>query len=247
METLIVGDVHLKAAEVLSWAGGVLGERPGIGRVVFVGDVCDDWGATAGDLSRGVGEFASWVRARRAEGLAVDVLFGNHDFQYLLSEPGPGTQMSMVPFVRETLFPLGLCAAVSVAGVLVTHAGVTRAWAEEHLGSPRRARDAAERLCAMLEEGPSRSLRALSSCGPGRGGRGVPGPLWADRAELLRDPLPGVPQAVGHTPVATAHAEEAAGGEAIWFCDTFSFDSRRRALGDGTMLVVGEDGSAESA
>lgn len=241
MKTLVVGDVHLKAQSILPEVDEVLEGDEAIRRVVFVGDICDEWDATEDRLMRGLEEFVDWVEERRADGLRVDVLFGNHDFQYFLGKQGPGTQIELVPFVRETLLPLGLEIATLVDGFLVTHAGVTQAWCDEYLDAPEGAEEVAEQLNALLEEGTLYSLRNLFTCGPDRGGFDLPGPLWADKWELQEDPLEGVRQIVGHTPVATACRGEMPGiddAPEIWFCDTFSLFSDMRPIGDGSMLLV---------
>ena len=44
MKTLVVGDLHLKQQFVLPRIDGMLAGDAEIGRVVFLGDACDDWG-----------------------------------------------------------------------------------------------------------------------------------------------------------------------------------------------------------
>ena len=246
METLVAGDVHLKSDEVLSAVDNTLGCRPSIGRVVFAGDICDEWGASPEALRDGICAFVRWVETRRDQGVLVDIVFGNHDFQYLLGEQGPGTQMAMVPFVRETLFPLGLRMAHVVDGFLVTHAGLTATWADEYLGQPATAGEAARQLNDMLDEGSLRTLYKLCACGRARGGREVPGPLWADRRELMNDPYPAFNQIVGHSPLrrvirerVTAKGRDGSKSPVtLWFCDTFSRYSNGLPIGDGSLLLM---------
>lgn len=246
METLIVGDVHLKADGVLPSIDGMLAERPSIKRVVFTGDICDDWNATPQTMREATCAFVRWVEKRRDQGTTVDIVFGNHDFQYLLGEQGPGTHMTLVPFVREMLFPLGLRMAHVVDGFLVTHAGLTATWASEYLGQPATADEAAKQLNDMLDEGSLRTLYKLHACGQGRGGYEVPGPLWADRQELLRDPYPAFNQIVGHSPlhritrdrVLAKKDDGSKSPVVLWFCDTFSRFPNGRPIGDGAMLLM---------
>lgn len=242
-KTLVIGDIHLKAAKVLKRADEVLAERPGITRVVVTGDICDEWHASNGQMMNGVEEFVEWVEGQRAEGLQVDVVFGNHDFQYLLGKPGPGTQMSLIGFVRTTLFPLGLKAACEANGFLISHAGLTQTFADEHLDAPADAQEAAEQLNVLLDEGTLDTWHALFSRGIGRGGWSIPGPLWADKWELEEDPADGIPQIVGHTPVPTVCQADRPGLEGaapLWFVDTFSLRSDGVPIGDGTMLLLDE-------
>lgn len=244
-KTLVVGDIHLKAFDILAKVDGVLSEDENIDRVVFLGDICDEWRADDSQMVREIEEFADWVEDRRADGLRVDVLFGNHDFQYLLDERGPGTHMGLVQFVGATLFQLDPQVACEVDGFLLTHAGLTQWFADEHLSEPFDAVDAAEQLNNILAEGSRLALKVISSRGVERGGDEAPGPLWADKCELEEDPIDAIPQIVGHTPVAAACRGEVPGigddAAELWFCDTFSLRSDMVPIGDGSLLLV-EDG-----
>ena len=82
MTVLFVGDVHLKSARVLPAVDRAVAVTGAVG-VVFLGDVCDDWDVTAREAVAAVRMFADWVAARRAAGLDVTVLAGNHDLPYL--------------------------------------------------------------------------------------------------------------------------------------------------------------------
>lgn len=248
--TLIVGDTHLKHELILPRVDAAR-ERVGAERVVFVGDYCDEWGSTGRQLLAALELFGGWVEDARAAGVRVDVLLGNHDFQYLLGEEGPGTHVLIMDEVAAQLRSLGATIAETVDGFLLTHAGLATEWACRHLEAPGDAEEAKSQLNALFERGTAHDLRALSSCGAGRGGWDVPSPLWADRSELWEDAYPGIDQIVGHTPVAACERmppasawARAGGGEELWLCDTFSLTSRMRPIGDGGMLLV-EDGQVE--
>ncbi len=88
MTVLFVGDIHLKSARVLPAVDRAVA-MTGADGVVFLGDVCDDWGATAREAVAAVRMFADWVQARRAAGLDVTVLAGNHDLPYLARPRSP--------------------------------------------------------------------------------------------------------------------------------------------------------------
>lgn len=243
-KTLIVGDIHLKATSVLLKVDAVLKRDPAITRIVITGDVCDEWGADDILLIDELAELEDWVEDKRASGIQVDVLLGNHDFQYLLGVAGPGTQMDMVGHVRASLEPLRLQVACEVDGFLVTHAGLTQTFADEWLDEPENTVQAADQLNALFTENGYTGWEALASCGVGRGGHEMPGPLWADKWELEEDPADGISQIVGHTPVVTACRADIPGFEddvpEIWFCDTFSLRSDMVPIGDGSMLCVDE-------
>lgn len=242
MRTLIVGDIHIKAAEILPRVDMFLEDNPDISRIVFTGDYCDDWTASDDMFRRDIEELAEWVEDMRESGYKVDLVFGNHDFQYLLGRPGPGTKKALYAFVRETLFPLGLRIAEVVDGYLLTHAGLTQSWADKFLDEPLDADTAASQLNAMLDSGDARTLDFLDMCGYGRGGLEIPSPLWADKWELEEDPVESISQIVGHTPVGTSEKTDVLfeDGIELWFCDTFSTTSYGFPIGDGSVLVSGD-------
>lgn len=243
-KTLVVGDIHLKAYDILPKVDEILESDENISCVVFLGDMCDEWNSDDGCMMRELEEFADWVEARRADGLVVDVLLGNHDFQYLLGQPGPGTHDALYGFVKSVLLPLNPRMACEVDGFLLTHAGLTQAYADEHLSDPEDAADVADQLNELLDDGTLEAFETLAQCGIGRGGDEIPGPLWADKWELEEDPIAGIPQIVGHTPVTTACSGEGARLEdapKLWFCDTFSLMSNMVPIGDGSMLIVDDD------
>ena len=205
MTVLFVGDIHLKSARVLPAVDRAVA-MTGADGVVFLGDVCDDWDITAREAVAAVRMFADWVAARRAAGLDVPVLAGNHDLPYLarprsyaahwFRHEADGFKPRAHEGVHEALKPLDMRLAWRRGRVLATHAGVTGAWAA-YAGLS----DSPEgELDSRLRESP---MHLFDMAGPARGGRSVPSPVWADRTELEADPWGGWTQVVGHTPVPT--------------------------------------------
>lgn len=243
--TLVVGDMHGKEEVILPRVDAAV-ERLGCARVVFCGDYVDEWHSSILGMRDAMRALRSWVLERRAGGLAVELVAGNHDLQYRLREPGPGTHTALFDEVALLLDELGVRAATAVGEALVTHAGVTRAWANDclDLAEGADAPTIAQQLNALLDHGEKISLRMLTQAGAGRGGWELPGPVWADRAELCADPLPGLDQIVGHTPVAAVEIRSVGSGDGgrasaqLAFCDTFSLTSRLSPIGDGSMLVI---------
>ncbi len=88
MKTLVVGDLHLKQQFVLPRIDEMLAGDAEIGRIVFLGDACDDWGANEADELNAMEFYAKWVREHRGRGVRIDVLLGNHDFCYVRGKRG---------------------------------------------------------------------------------------------------------------------------------------------------------------
>ena len=240
--TLVVGDLHLKMSRYLPLVEERAREM-GCGRVVLCGDYCDDWGATPEKATSELAYLAMWAGEARATGLAVDCLVGNHDYAAIWGDDRcSGTQFAAWPEERRLLAQVGIAMATNVGDFLVTHAGLTAAWADD-AGLPAGA--SAQKLANMLNAMYADDARRprLYAVGMLRGGGSLPGPLWADLRELARDPYPGLRQLVGHTPVPSAHrVPDAAGGEELWACDTLSVSPWGEDMGDATCLLVGEDG-----
>ncbi len=233
MPTLIVGDLHFKQHQILPQVSGSIKDL-GAKRVVFCGDLCDEWDATGELALDSLAFMADWVRGARDAGIRIDILLGNHDFAYIEGVPGAGTIGWLMRDIRERLLALEPVIATTVDDILVTHAGITHAWAREWLPGCEGARD----MCLALGDlytDPT-GWDALTSAGPARGGWQLPGPLWADTSELARDPMPGLRQIVGHTPQRTCTLVSA--DPEIWCCDAFSLFRDKRPIGDSTMLVV---------
>lgn len=111
---------------------------------------------------------------------------------------------------------------------------------EEGAASPAESR--AARLCRALNDlyADPASWGDLDSAGPARGGWGLPGPLWADASELVANPLPGLRQVVGHTPQLTC--TRISQRPEIWACDTFSTYRDGAPIGDGSCLLIDDEG-----
>ena len=65
MTVLFVGDIHLKSARVLPAVDRAVA-MTGTDGVVFLGDVCDDWGVTAREAVAAVRMFADWLTSSPA-------------------------------------------------------------------------------------------------------------------------------------------------------------------------------------
>lgn len=198
----------------------------------------------------------------------------------------PGYQHIAVRSVQRLLkdmIGLKISTMVTTTGNpwLLSHAGFTSVWAGRYLpqcideGTINNTKSIVgggtvswKTACAgslstavnMMYE--NEDWEALYSIGHARGGwRGVaPSPLWADKSELLADPVEisvgddqlVIPQIVGHTPVSTVEEWIRSGvatseydvvyGASLVFCDTWSQTSGYEDIGDKSLLVLKQNG-----
>lgn len=248
--TIVVGDMHLKENIILPMVDKAM-EIAKATSVVLCGDYMDDWGADDTLAIRQLETLAEWLDGKRAAGVDVTPLIGNHDFCYLKQFAGCGTQMGILHEAKEILDGIDLKVATVVDGRLITHAGLTEGWRKSYMPDTIDAEHAADAINDMLES--DTWSRCLYEAGFERGGTSfTPGPLWADAEELLDDPASGIGQIVGHTPMRHVMTELAGdydddGSKStltdISFCDTFSLRGNNLTpIGDGSMLIVSKNG-----
>lgn len=215
MSTLVVGDMHAKEEAILKRVDVAI-EKLGISEVVFLGDYFDEWHASDKLMLQAINELEHWARTKREQGVTLQFLLGNHDMSYLRHEVGAGTHQNLFTEVCSTLEFLEVKIAAVMGSYLLTHAGITNAWARKFLGNTLNTnfKEAPQHSCispeiiaselnAMLKSGSKDKLDALYTAGAERGGFGLPGPLWAGKQELSKDAIYGLNQIVGHTPVPT--------------------------------------------
>lgn len=223
MKLLVCGDLHTDTRPI-SLIHQHINEYD---KVIFLGDYVDYWGANpVVNLTC----FNMLIDFKRMFPDKVVLLIGNHD----LSEGLGGRFMCSgynyllhIDFSR--LFTQNLSnfqIAYEYKGILFTHAGVTDTWRKE-----RELSKDPKKLCAglNLELG---TFRGFDQAGSVRGGFEVPSPVWADKNELVADPLKCV-QIVGHTPVKTI---EHIGTN--YFCDTWSDYPDGTPIGDHSFLEI---------
>ena len=255
-----MGDGHDKWTAITPLIDDAVAEYH-VGRVILLGDLVNDWYATPAMEIAQIEALHDWLVRRDAD-ITVETLIGNHDVFYLLNGRVPessarlvrGASPGALPEAYDAVHrllttlprPMAISATLRVAGVdwLLTHAGVTsRWWRSTGMAGADATRPTALGVDVALHRLHTRrhAWDALYSAGPARGGDGIPGPLWADRTELLADPLDGVSQMVGHTPVRTVTCS-GRGACRLVFADTLSSTSSGRPIGDWSALLADDDG-----
>lgn len=238
INTLLVGDIHLKGKLILPLLDNVIRDK-NVQRVIFLGDYVDLYGQSkniklyAEDLTF----LYSWQKEMQDRGIEIVNLVGNHDIYYLLGgTPAPFSIESREVFysVRDLLFDMGLQIAFQLGDYLVSHAGYNFMFEPEpwHF----------EKITRKLEHEEELEIFA-NAIGPMRGGGDLAGsPLWADFREMELAPNPKFPkQIVGHTPKKFIDISSDVIG-----VDTFSIylDSyfRYQFIGNGDLLLLTNEG-----
>lgn len=202
MRILVVGDLHGKNC----WQDIKVNEYD---KIIFLGDYVD------GDTHSDEEVYINLQNICLFKELHLDkvvLLLGNHDIQYrhYPAYRCSGFRMSMANALADFfnhhahLFQL----AYQLNNFLFTHAGLSNAWyryfkayVESHPinYNLQHFHTLADALNA-LEKTPYREV--LHQISFYRGGPAEHGGItWADKQELLHDPLTGYHQVVGHTPV----------------------------------------------
>lgn len=244
--TLIIGDVHDKWTTIIPRLDRLRGSLQ-VSRMVFLGDLTNDWTQTAGSELREISLMERWIESARDSGLVVDLLVGNHDIYYLIDETdrspaamdvaafSPGHLQERRGEVGALIRSCSPMAATTVTmdGVqlLATHAGLTGDWAAAH-DVPTTAPEAAERINRMLKNRDWGSLYQWDS---------LSSPLWARPDEMMARHARRLDQIVGHTPAASI-CEGHYDGDRVLYCDTMSTDPDGTPSGDGSLLLIDGQG-----
>lgn len=246
--TLFVGDLHAKP-DLLPLIGNTA-RRHEADRIILLGDICDDWNLSNNMQTAWVERFTQWVLDESKEREIIPLL-GNHDIPYWMNSGSnsfdmvrlmaPGFKPGAYRKVHELLHQLPFRIAWSDGKMVASHAGFTRPWMDKYLDvdyhrlSPIRLVELTNRMGGHAY---SLAKRFYYEIGRSRGGSSrSPSPVWADLLELTRQGDDCLIQIVGHTPVDTITRVAD-----CWFCDTFSTTSDGRRIGDGSMLLMRNDG-----
>ena len=245
MKCLICGDLHTKY-HIFEKVKELAKDYD---RTIFLGDYVDDWDTppeASYNLLIGLKEL--WEKNPEK----ITILIGNHEasegFGKGFRASGYNPVASDYVYEILTKFPSIFQLATVEQNYLLTHAGITKSWADKYLPDCQSINDYAETLNQTLAyhlniAQPSDPDKAeeifcgLGDVGYYRGGYGLPSPLWTDINELLDDPLPKINQIVGHSPVSTALYFDSHGVD-LYFCDTHSLYSNRKPIGDNTLLEI---------
>lgn len=194
MGTILVGDLHLTARIILPMVEERLKEF-NCEQLILLGDYIDAYNQTE-NIKLYMDELAYLLDFKERlgnNGVEIIMLLGNHDSDYLISNPKIYSLKNPKYFmkVREQLMNLELRVAYELGEYLVSHAGYTEDYRLEEW-----------QLEIISEKNIENVVWLSNHVGISRGGQYISGsPLWADFEELTRFPNLDYPkQIVGHTP-----------------------------------------------
>lgn len=197
---LFIGDIHgLNEWEDLAKTALKKSQE-----IVFLGDYVDSFFIPAKDQLHNLNNLCNFVRKHKEKN-KITLLLGNHDYAYIYGFDGISGKQHMhaheyVKIFNDNidLFQIawGYTNEKTKKYTLATHAGITHSYYKFFLEDKRKKDELIHETLNSIQK----ETELLWKVGRMRGGRGTPGPLWADLRELVNDPHEGINQVVGHTP-----------------------------------------------
>lgn len=228
MKILVLGDIHCKP-NLLFMAREIFLKRK-CDYLVFLGDACDNFGATQDDNMQIVEDLA---QAKAELGEQFVWLIGNHDWGYF-----HGDNMTGHIHERESLVQHQFAehledweVVAKIGKYVFSHAGIGAAFAKEYGGH-----NVIENIKALKKV--QNTYNPLDNVGIVCGGYSYkPSPIWI-RPQEFGEPwgVGEIVQIVGHTPV-----EKIAGDKNVVVCDTFSQYPNKTFIGDRSLLLIEDE------
>lgn len=211
MKILIIGDIHGRN----EWKKHI---KQNFDLVVFLGDYVDSFDKTNDEIYTNLKNIIKFKKNNLDN---VILLSGNHDIQYMLAHPndwnniyGCSGYRPEAHFDLYDLFNLNkdlFQASYQYNNYIFTHAGITQDWFNNRLYGKTH-----EPIDEQINEAFKFKYEPLFDVGIRRGGsHPTGGVFWADKYDLINDPLKGFKQIVGHTVVNNIEFY----GD-LMFCDT---------------------------
>lgn len=194
MKIISVGDLH--GRDVNEDVRGLIDKCD---KMIFTGDYVDSFERTDLEI---IDCLRNTIQFKKDYPEKVELLWGNHDVQYLLGYDNHGCS-GYRPSMKTALYAEFSCnrelfkLAFQHKDWIWTHAGITDGW---WLFRYNKYYQGLESIADELNAAFDRLDEPIFDVGHRRGGYlDVGGPLWCDRKEILNTPLKDYNQIVGHT------------------------------------------------
>jgi len=214
MKVLFIGDIHGLAEWEKIAKQGLLQFY----KIVFLGDYVDSFFVKPGEQLHNLKNICEFARKYPDD---VTLLLGNHDYAYIHGI----TQITGYQHINANeyrkifddnidLFNIawGYTNSTTKKYTLATHAGLTESYYKHYLQAEMKEDELLHETLNRFKD----NVDIMWKVGRVRGGRTVPGILWADYTEILDDPYSGINQIFGHTPRPTVTVDQI--GEDIIAC-----------------------------
>lgn len=205
-------------------------KTPKFDKYIFLGDYTDSFNVPNNVI---YSNFIDIINLKKKYPDHVVLLLGNHELHYLFdfkkyrcSGFRPEMEVDLKELLKSNIDLFQ--ASYRVNKVIWSHAGITNWWYrtkyEKVLDLPEYSSigftdDISLNLNLMLQH----EIEELFIVGNSRGGYNrTGGPFWADKSELMHDPLPEYTQVVGHSPIKSVTVHILAQNSLI-FCDCLHF------------------------
>lgn len=195
---LFIGDIH----GLNEWEDICKNALLNFYDIVFLGDYVDSFYITAVEQLHNLNNLCKFLRKNKRN---VTALLGNHDYAYIKGIDGISGKQYTHAYEYKKIFDdnkdlfqmaWGYTNPTTKKYTLATHAGITNKFYKMYLKPEIKENESIHEVLNRLEDRED----IIWKVGSMRGGRGTPGPLWADYLELIDDPYPGINQVFGHTP-----------------------------------------------
>jgi len=201
MKVLFIGDIH----GLIEWEELAKEGMKNFYKIVFLGDYVDSFFVKRSIQLYNLNNICNFARKNKDQ---VTLLIGNHDYAYMHGIDGiTGKQYEFAWEYKKIfddnadLFQMawGYTNDTTKKYTLATHAGYTTNYDEFFIKPEMKEGELIHDTLNRIHD----RQELIWKVGRMRGGRGTPGPLWADYMEVLDDPYNGINQVFGHTPQVT--------------------------------------------
>jgi predicted phosphodiesterase len=195
---LFIGDIH----GLTEWEEITKQALINFYDIVFLGDYVDSFYVKTVEQLHNLKNICAFAKNNKKK---VTLLLGNHDYAYIYNIDSISGKQYAHAFEYKKIFDdnkdlfqmaWGYTNPTTKKYTLATHAGITKNFYTFFLKPEIKEGESIHDLLNRLEG----RQEIVWKVGSMRGGRGTPGPLWADYMELIDDPYPDINQVFGHTP-----------------------------------------------